>query len=320
MQKVIISVLSTVVLGVSGYFGWDYLSNSSSNSTATDPESIVADYKDLMANVEQLKLSAGDSCDNKNAINQQIKDIEKTLADLAKRKQQWLSNVPPLPDVEPELLGNENRPGSEVPELTPNVPPLPDVEPELLGNENRPGSEVPELTPNVPPLPDINIEVTDGSESPDGYIPDLPEINIGRPGSEVPELTPNVPPLPDIEMDIIDPNEYIFQMENYEQKIKNILQELSALCKEDEEQQAKKKVISDKCTDACQRHKDCSAFTDDVTPADLNDAYNTCMEECATWPKEMIKCINAVDIKAPNDCVSFLNCQMPQFYEEKYLK
>jgi hypothetical protein len=292
MQKVIISVLSTVVLGVSGYFGWDYLSNSSSNSTATDPESIVADYKDLMANVEQLKLSAGDSCDNKNAINQQIKDIEKTLADLAKRKQQWLSNVPPLPDVEPELLGNENRPGSEVPELT----------------------------PNVPPLPDINIEVTDGSESPDGYIPDLPEINIGRPGSEVPELTPNVPPLPDIEMDIIDPNEYIFQMENYEQKIKNILQELSALCKEDEEQQAKKKVISDKCTDACQRHKDCSAFTDDVTPADLNDAYNTCMEECATWPKEMIKCINAVDIKAPNDCVSFLNCQMPQFYEEKYLK
>ena len=292
MQKVIISVLSTVVLGISGYFGWDYLSNSSSNSTATDPESIVADYKDLMANVEQLKLSAGDSCDNKNAINQQIKDIEKTLADLAKRKQQWLSNVPPLPDVEPELLGNENRPGSEVPELT----------------------------PNVPPLPDINIEVTDGSESPDDYIPDLPEINTGRPGSEVPELTPNVPPLPDVEMDIIDPNEYIFQMENYEQKIKNILQELSALCQEDEEQQAKKKVISDKCTDACQRHKDCSAFTDDVTPADLVDAYNTCMEECPTWSKEMIKCINAIDIKVPNDCVSFLICQMPQFYEEKYLK
>jgi len=52
----------------------------------------------------------------------------------------------------------------------------------------------------------------------------------------------------------------------------------------------------------------------------LTDAYNTCMEECPTWPKEMIKCINAVDIKTPNDCVSFVQCQLPQLYEERYLE
>ena len=70
----------------------------------------------------------------------------------------------------------------------------------------------------------------------------------------------------------------------------------------------------------CQRHKECAAFTEDATPADLNDAYNTCMEECAAWPVEMVKCINAIDINVPNDCVGFLNCQLPQYYEEKYLK
>ena len=105
-------------------------------------------------------------------------------------------------------------------------------------------------------------------------------------------------------------------MGELERKIGDLLRELKALCKDEE----KKKVISDKCSDACQRYKDCAAYTEDVTPEDLNDAYDTCMEECPTWPKEMIKCINAIDIKIPNDCVSFLNCQVPQFYEETYLK
>ena len=83
------------------------------------------------------------------------------------------------------------------------------------------------------------------------------------------------------------------------------MEELKSLCSEDE--QDKKKVVSDKCSDACQRYKDCAAYGDDATPADLNDAYATCIEECATWPKDMVKCINAVDIKVPNDCVGFLH-------------
>ncbi len=324
-QKALIAAASVVILGVGGYFSWDYLSGRGQNGFSTDPASIVADYESLLAETEQLKVAAGDNCNDKNSVNQQIKDIEKRLDDLSKRKKGWLDSVPPLPDVEPELIGSEEglgRPGSEVPELTSDVPPLPDVEPELIGSEEglgRPGSEVPELTSDVPPLPDVRIEVIGDSGLPEDYIPDLPEINTGRPGSEVPELTSDVPPLPNIEMDIINPDEYIFKMEDYDQKIRNILSDLKSLC-EDEAKPIEKKVISDKCSDACQRHKDCSAFTDDVTPADLNDAYNTCMEECATWPKEMIKCINAIDIKAPNDCVGFLQCQLPQFYEEKYLQ
>jgi len=307
MQKIIIGVVSALVLGIGGYLVYNYSPDLEKNDLDS-PEKIVADYKELLSEAEQLQNSSGVNCGDKKETNKKIDALEKKLADLAERKKQWLDSVPKLPDVKPEELNSDNslgQPGSEVPELTPNVPPLPDVEPEVLG------SQVPELSSDVPPLPEINMESVE-------YIPEMPELNPGRPGSEVPELSSDVPPLPEInEMNIIDPNEPIFQMDESAKHIKDILQALRELCQEAEQP---KKVISDKCSDACQRYKDCAAYTEDVTPADLNDAYSTCMEECPTWPQEKVKCINAIDVKTANDCVSFVQCQLPQFYEEKYLK
>ncbi len=307
IQKILASVLAVGVLGISGYMVVDHFLDSKPD-ISSNPEIITADYQNLLTEAEQLKAFAGSDCANKKDILKQMDDIEKKLADLGNRKKSWLDSVPKLPELTPEMLGQEDprgRPGSEIPELSSDIPALPEVEIEVLG------SEAPELTSDVPSLPEMNIEVVDSE-----YIPELPEINTGRPGYEVPELTPDVPALPEIdEMDIINPDEYIFQMEDYENKIKNILQELNTLCKEEEA--TKKKVISDKCSDACQRYKDCAAYGE-ATSEDLSDAYSTCMEECATWPKDMVKCINTIEIKKPNDCVSFLNCQLPQFYEETY--
>jgi len=307
IPKIIIGAVTVVVLIAAGYFLKNTLIDSGQKELDT-PEKIVTDYKNLLAEAEQLQNSAGVNCGDKKETNKKIDALEKKLADLAERKKNWLDSVPKLPDMEPEELNSDNplgRPGSEVPELTSDVPPLPDVEPEVLG------SQVPELTSNVPPLPEI------GKESIE-YIPDMPEINPGRPGSEVPELTSDVPPLPEInEINIIDPNEPIYQMDDSVQNIKDILQALRDLCQEAEQPP---KVISDKCSDACQRYKDCAAYTEDATAADLADAYNTCMEECPTWPKEKVKCINAVEIKNPNDCVSFVQCQLGKFYEETYLQ
>jgi len=252
IQKAIIGALTVLVLGAAAYFFQDGLSDPKPNKS-DGPENILAEQKDLLAAAEQLQMSIGDSCDNKKEANKKIQEIEKRLADLAGRKKNWLDNVPPLPDIDPD---------------------------------------------------DIVM---------------IPDADAGRPGSEMPELSSDVPPLPDIDdADIIDPDEYILQMAESEKKIINILQALKALCQEETEKPAPK-TVSDKCSDACQRYKDCAAYTEDATPADLNDAYDTCLEECQTWPKEMIKCINAVEIKAPNDCVNFLPCQLPQFYEEKYL-
>lgn len=303
-----------MVLAIGGYFAANYFSDANQKNTLDTPERIAADYQNLLDEAKRLEAAAGADCGNKKDINRQIEALENKLADLDARKKQWLDSVPELPDVELEIRdqNDPNRPGSQVPELSSDVPPLPDVNVEVI-----PGSEVPELTSDVPPLPEINIELIESAD----YIPEMPEIpeiNPGRPGSEVPELTSDVPPLPEIdEADIINPDEPIFQMEDAGQKINNILQRLKALCQEDA---PVKKPVSDKCSDACQRHKDCAAFTEDATPADLNDAYSTCMEECVAWPVEMVKCINAIDINVPNDCVGFLNCQLPQYYEEKYLK
>ncbi len=338
IQKVLMGA-AAVVLAIGGYFAADHFFDSNKKNTLDSPQSIAADYQKLLDEAKNLETAAGADCGNKKDVNQKIEELKNKLADLDAKKNEWLDSVPKLPDVEPEIRdqNDPNRPGSQVPELTPDVPPLPDVSVEIIPGsevpeltpdvpplpeidpnsiiiEETPGSQVPELTPDVPPLPEINIESIETGD----YIPEMPEINPGRPGSEVPELTSDVPPLPEInEADIIDPNEPIFQMEDAGQKIIDILQRLKALCQEDA---PAKKPVSDKCSDACQRHKDCAAFTEDATPADLNDAYNACMEECPAWPVEMVKCINAIDIKTPNDCASFVQCQLPQYYEEKYLK
>jgi hypothetical protein len=307
IQKIIIGAVSVVVLGVAGYLIFNHSPDVKQNDLDS-PEKMVADYKDLLAEAEQLQNSSGVNCGNKKETNKKIDALEKKLADLAERKKQWLDSVPKLPDVEPEELNSDHplgRPGSEVPELTSDVPPLPDIDPEVLG------SQVPELSSDVPPLPEIDMESIE-------YIPEMPKLNPGRPGTEVPELSSDVPLLPEMnEINIVDPDEPISQMDENAKNIKDILQALRDLCQEADQP---KKVISDKCGDACQRYKDCASYTEDVTSADLNDAYDTCMEECPTWPKEKIKCINTVDIKVANDCVSFVQCQLPQFYEEEYLK
>ncbi len=309
IQKVVLGVLAVGALVFGGLLVLRQ-EQIPEQSTGRGPEMIVADLKTLTAEVDALQSVAGADCTNRESVLGEINTLEKQLADLLQERKEWLDSVPELPELTPEMMGMENplgRPGSEVPELTPDVPPLPDVDIEVLG------SEAPELTSDVPPLPDVDIVVTDGE-----YIPELPHIDGGNPGSEVPELTSDVPPLPEIdEMNIINPNEYIFQMDDYARAIEEKLQALKTLCHK-EESPVKKKVISDQCSDACKRHKDCAEYTEDVTPADLEDAYTACMEECATWPKEMITCINRVDIRTPNDCVSFVQCQLPQYYEKTY--
>ncbi len=314
INKIILGVLGATILGVGGYF-FAYEALKSKQPEISSPEAIANDYQDLLTEVEALKLAAGSDCADKKNINQKIIDLENKLSDLGDKKKNWLDNVPELPEFNPEAINADDprgRPGSEVPELSSDVPSLPEIDPDsIVVIPARPGSEVPELSSDVPQLPDIKIEVVDSE-----YIPEMPDININRPGSEVPELSSDVPSLPEIgDLDIIDPNEPIVKITDLEQKITIILQDLKALCQEEDQN---KKIVSDKCSDVCQRHKDCAAYTEDVTAADLNDAYATCMEECVTWSKDMVKCINAVDIKKPNDCAAFVKCQLPQFYDEKY--
>lgn len=342
-QKIIVGAAVVAITGGGLFALWNRYADPVKTVSPTNPEGIVADFAKLLNRVEELYQRVGENCDAAESVNHELAFLEKELADLSKRKQAWLDAVPPLPEMKVEVA-LDDKPGSQTPELDntayqnlnkpkKEIPPLPDLNPQVV-SESRPGSEVPDLDETayrypIPPLPNIEVETAPEDKMyQDRYIPEVPEISqvndSRRPGSEVPELTSGVPPLPDIgNVTVIDSSEPIYQMASYEHKIKTLLGAIKDLCKKEEPKAIvsdKPKVISDKCEDACRRDKACAAFTEGVTPSDLQDAYDTCMEECLNqpWPKEMIKCMNSVEIKKPNDCVQFIQCQLPQFYENKY--
>ncbi|MFH0891622.1 MAG: hypothetical protein V1867_02475 [Candidatus Falkowbacteria bacterium] len=278
--KKVIMAFSAVVVLGLGGFLASEHFSDSGRERSGGSGNIVADYKDLLNEAERLKALAGENCENKKDMNQRIDGLEEKLADLAARKKAWLDNNPAPADGE-------------------FIPPIPGSEPlDMVEPVPGPSGSADVDYGDIPPIPGsepLDMSESDPVPSADGeFIPPIP-------GSEP--------------LDMVEPSD--FDMINtIEKDIISELNSLKALCNDEE----KKKAISDKCGDACQRHKDCAAYTEDATPGDLNDAYDACMEECAAWPKEMIKCINAIDIKAPNDCVSFLNCRVPQFFEEKYLE
>ncbi|HNU95840.1 MAG TPA: hypothetical protein PKH95_00325, partial [Candidatus Magasanikbacteria bacterium] len=177
--------------------------------------------------------------------------------------------------------------------------------PELLdyypNTDPRPGSEPPELLdyyPNTDPRP--------GSQ-----VPDLSDGDYSdpRPGSQVPEMSDGnyfneVPELPEI---VIEDSKSVFdQIDEIEQQIITEINNLKSLCDEDE-------VISDSCPEACKKYGDCARYTEDVTEQDIQDAYDSCMEECVNWSKETVICINKKPIKKPLDCRDLSFCALPEY-------
>jgi len=76
MQKIIIGAVTVVVLIAAGFFLKNTLIDSNQNKMDT-PEKIVADYKDLLAEADQLQNSVGVNCGDKKEINKKIDALEK---------------------------------------------------------------------------------------------------------------------------------------------------------------------------------------------------------------------------------------------------
>ena len=176
-----------------------------------------------------------------------------------------------------------------------------------------------------PKLPDLPSDIIDEQNKTEIESPKLTDeqqrkIEEDLFGSQ--KSSNNAPPMPDLnekDIEIVDYN--IEKLKNLPTKIKNIIENLKKINNE-----CNKKAmdsISDKCEDACARYKKCATWSD-ATAEDLADAYDSCMIECTGselppgWSKKTIKCINAVEIKNPNDCVVFTTCQMPEAMENKY--
>jgi len=103
------------------------------------------------------------------------------------------------------------------------------------------------------------------------------------------------------------------KMYGLEEQIKATLNNLKSICEKKDEAPQQKEVISDSCDSACKKYSDCAGFTEDATKQDQQDAYDSCMEECKSWSKETVICINKKSIKNPADCGYLSQCALKEY-------
>jgi hypothetical protein len=304
-------------------------------------EALLEDYQEFLEDLKNSKTKdkLSSSCENPEKFAKQIKDLEDRLADLQQRKSDLFDNIPQLPDIKDEdiiITESELRPGSEPLDLSDGD--YSDVSPDKqLGSEPLElsdgdysdinsgkvlGSEPLELSDgdysDIPAEKQIGsepLELSDGDYSdvsPDKQLGSEPlELSDGdysdqRPGSQVLEMSEgdyfnDVPEIPEH-----DGGNILDQINEIEQQIIVEIKNLKSLCDEDE-------VISDSCPEACKKYSDCARYAEDETEEDIQDAYDSCMEECVNWSKEAVICINKKPIKKPLDCRDLSFCALPEY-------
>lgn len=67
------------------------------------------------------------------------------------------------------------------------------------------------------------------------------------------------------------------------------------------------------CDSVCNKYMTCAGFGDDVTEADKQDAYDSCMVECPGWSSEGVACMDENEIKNPMDCMQLSVCGAQEY-------
>lgn len=62
------------------------------------------------------------------------------------------------------------------------------------------------------------------------------------------------------------------------------------------------------CDRACRNYRTCAGYGDDVTSADQDAAYASCMEVCADWSDDSKACMARVQVRGPADCSRVSAC------------
>ena len=273
------------------------------NSKTQSPESLLVDYQELLEEMRDSKTKdkLSSNCGNQQKFNNQIQALEEKLDILKKKKINLINTadkadndewIPPLPGSEPLEF---DKPTPE--ETGEWIPPIP-------------GSEVPDLDPT--PSSD-----KPASTDQDEWIPPLP-------GSEPLDLTPTpgsdadsapveeefIPKLgaQPLEIDPTPGNTAIDKINYIEKEILAELNNLKSLCDKE-----KKEIISTSCVDACKKYSDCASYTEGATKEDLQDAYDSCFEECQKWSDKTKICINKKQINAPIDCENLGFCALSEY-------
>ncbi|MFH1047333.1 MAG: hypothetical protein V1738_03450 [Patescibacteria group bacterium] len=66
------------------------------------------------------------------------------------------------------------------------------------------------------------------------------------------------------------------------------------------------------CDKACRKYSDCAAYTEGAGPADIEDAYQSCLEVCPAWTDDQRNCVVSTAINSSMDCLKQTACVLPQ--------
>jgi hypothetical protein len=69
------------------------------------------------------------------------------------------------------------------------------------------------------------------------------------------------------------------------------------------------------CEKACRRYSDCASYTEGVGPADIEDAFESCLQICPSWSDEQRNCVANTVINSASDCARQTACVLPQVKE-----
>ena len=245
------------------------------NSKTQSAASLLVDYQELLEEMRdsETKNSLSSSCESPQKFANQIQALE-TKLDLLKKKKNNLINAADKTDQDEWI---PPLPGSEPLEFD---KPAPEETGEWI--PPIPGSEVPELTP------------TPGSDA------DLAPVEE--------EFIPKLGAQP-LEIDPTPGNTAIDKINYVEKEIIAELNSLKSLC----DKEGKKEIISTSCVDACKKYSDCASYTEGATKEDLQDAYDSCFEECQKWSDKTKICINKKPIAAPIDCENLGFCALSEY-------
>jgi len=80
---------------------------------------------------------------------------------------------------------------------------------------------------------------------------------------------------------------------------------------QDGDEEAANQPLPGNCDRACRNYAKCTGYGDDISPADQEDAYRTCLQVCPTWTDTQRNCVTNTKIDAPADCLAQTACVLP---------
>ncbi len=72
------------------------------------------------------------------------------------------------------------------------------------------------------------------------------------------------------------------------------------------------------CSSACYKYKKCAGFSEGVGEKGMNEAYDTCFEQCQKWSKKTLDCFSKIQINSPTDCMPLTMCGLSEYHSQGF--